>query len=64
MTYDFSQNLILAELSDNKVRSLQSTVLTKEVSENLKCSSFTNINVPPFFQFQLLSSVKNRSNTY
>lgn len=36
MTYDFSQNLILVKLSENKVRSLQSTVLT-EVSENLKC---------------------------
>ena len=63
MTYDFYQNLILVKLSENKVRSLQSTVLT-EVSENLKCSSFTDINLPPFFQFQLLSSVKNRSNTY
>ena len=63
MTYDFSQNLILIKLSENKVRSLQSTVLT-EVSENLKCSSFTDINLPPFFQFQLSSSVKNRSNTY
>ena len=63
MTYDFSQNLILVKLSENKVRSLQSRVLT-EVSENLKCSSLTDINLPPFFQFQLLSSVKNRSNTY
>ena len=54
MTYDFSQKLILVKLSENEVRSLQSRVLTKEVSENLKCSYLTNINLPPFFSVPVI----------